>query len=101
MLAEALAAGAVKAGAHVRLHRVPELAPDTAIDANPQWRQHVDRTHDIAPEATMEDVVWADGYAFGSPTRFGLPSPRCLRRSARSGRSTNSELDTRRRRGGP
>jgi hypothetical protein len=70
MLAEALAEGAVKAGAHVRLHRVPELAPGTAIDASPQWRQHVDRTHDIAPEATMEDVVWADCYAFGSPTRL-------------------------------
>jgi NAD(P)H dehydrogenase (quinone) len=71
-LAEAVADGAVKAGAHVRVHRVPELAPDTAIDANPEWRAHVDETHDLVPEAKLDDLAWADAYAFGSPTRFGM-----------------------------
>jgi NAD(P)H dehydrogenase (quinone) len=71
-LAEAVAEGAAKAGAHLRVHRVPELAPDTAIDTNPDWRAHVDRTRDLVPEATMDDLFWADAYAFGSPTRYGL-----------------------------
>jgi NAD(P)H dehydrogenase (quinone) len=70
-LASALAAGAENAGAEVRLRRAPELAPDSAIDANPAWRAHVDATKDLVPEATLGDLEWADAYAFGSPTRFG------------------------------
>ncbi|MDQ7903869.1 NAD(P)H:quinone oxidoreductase [Phytohabitans sp. ZYX-F-186] len=73
-LAEAVAEGAVKAGAHVRVHRVPELAPDTAIDANPDWRAHVDETREVVPEARLDDLAWADAYAFGTPTRFGMVS---------------------------
>ena len=71
-LAEAVADGAGKAGAEVRMHRVAELAPDTAIDANPDWRAHVDLTKDAVPEATLDDLAWADAYAFGTPTRYGL-----------------------------
>lgn len=69
-LAQALAEGAEKEGATVRLRRVAELAPDSAIDANPAWRAHVTATRDI-PVAQPDDLVWADAYAFGSPTRFG------------------------------
>lgn len=69
-IAESLARGAEQAGAEVRLRRVTELAPDAAIDANPAWRAHLDATADI-PEASHEDLRWADGYAFGTPTRFG------------------------------
>ncbi|MFE5512731.1 NAD(P)H:quinone oxidoreductase [Streptomyces sp. NPDC056529] len=69
-LARAVAEGAEKAGAEVRLRRVPELAPDAAIDANPAWRAHVDATGDVEV-ATLDDLEWADAYAFGSPTRFG------------------------------
>ncbi|MGA4943757.1 NAD(P)H:quinone oxidoreductase [Streptomyces cinereoruber] len=69
-LAQAVAEGAEKAGAEVRLRRVPELAPDAAIDANPAWRAHVDATGDVEV-ATLEDLEWADAYALGSPTRFG------------------------------
>ncbi|MEX0172412.1 NAD(P)H:quinone oxidoreductase [Streptomyces sp. LMG1-1-1.1] len=69
-LAQAVAEGAEKAGAEVRLRRVPELAPDTAIDANPAWRAHVDAAGDVEI-ATLDDLEWADAYAFGSPTRFG------------------------------
>ena len=71
-LAEALGDGARKVGAEVRVHRVAELAPDTAIDMNPDWRAHVDRTRDTVPEATLDDLAWADAYAFGTPTRYGL-----------------------------
>ncbi len=70
-LAEALAEGATKAGAEVRLRRVKELAPDSAIDANPAWREHLEASRDI-PEATLDDLVWGHAYAFGTPTRFGL-----------------------------
>ncbi|MFJ3814460.1 NAD(P)H:quinone oxidoreductase [Streptomyces sp. NPDC090056] len=69
-LARAVAEGAEKTGAEVRLRRVPELAPDAAIDANPAWRAHVDATGDVEV-ATLDDLEWADAYAFGSPTRFG------------------------------
>jgi NAD(P)H dehydrogenase (quinone) len=70
-LATAMAEGAEAVGAEVRLRRVPELAPDTAIDANPAWRAHVDATKDAVPEAVLDDLEWADAYAFGTPTRFG------------------------------
>ncbi|MEU7020765.1 NAD(P)H:quinone oxidoreductase [Streptomyces sp. NPDC046203] len=70
-LAEAVAEGAEKAGAEVRLRRAAELAPAAAIDANPAWRAHVDAHADQVEVATLEDLEWADAYAFGSPTRFG------------------------------
>ncbi|MDI2124582.1 NAD(P)H:quinone oxidoreductase [Yinghuangia seranimata] len=72
-LAEAVAEGAAATGADVRLRRVAELAPDSAIDENPQWRRHVDATASLA-EAALDDLAWADAYAFGTPTRFGAPA---------------------------
>ncbi|HEX6470039.1 MAG TPA: NAD(P)H:quinone oxidoreductase [Streptosporangiaceae bacterium] len=69
-LAEALAEGAAAAGAEVRLRRVAELAPAEAIDRNPAWRAHLAAVAGI-PEATHDDLRWADAYAFGTPTRFG------------------------------
>ncbi|OLT06150.1 NAD(P)H:quinone oxidoreductase, type IV [Pseudonocardia sp. CNS-004] len=72
-LAEAVAAGAASTGAEVRLRRVAELAPDSAIDQNPQWRRHADATASIA-QASVDDLAWADAYAFGTPTRFGAPA---------------------------
>jgi NAD(P)H dehydrogenase (quinone) len=72
-LAQALAEGAASAGAGVRLRRVAELAPDSAIDQNPLWRRHADAAASIA-EASVEDLAWADAFAFGTPTRFGAPA---------------------------
>jgi NAD(P)H dehydrogenase (quinone) len=72
-LAQAVAEGAASAGAEVRLRRAAELAPDSAIDENPLWRQHADATSAIA-EASIEDLAWADAFAFGTPTRFGTPA---------------------------
>jgi NAD(P)H dehydrogenase (quinone) len=73
-LADAVAEGAASTGAAVRLRRVPELAPAAAIDRNPAWRDHIDTIAITVPEATLDDLVWADGYAFGTPTRFGNPA---------------------------
>lgn len=44
-----------------------------AINANPAWASHVRATAGI-PEATHDDLRWADGYAFGTPARFGTPA---------------------------
>jgi NAD(P)H dehydrogenase (quinone) len=72
-LARAVAEGAVSAGAEVRLRRVAELAADSAIDQNPQWRRHADSAASIA-QASVEDLAWADAFAFGTPSRFGAPA---------------------------
>lgn len=72
-LAEGVAEGATQAGAEVRLRRVAELAPPAAIAANPAWAAHARATAAI-PEATHDDLRWADGYAFGTPARFGTPA---------------------------
>ncbi|MBK6010428.1 NAD(P)H:quinone oxidoreductase [Streptomyces sp. MBT53] len=69
-LAEAVAEGARKEGAEVRLLRVSELAPEEAIAANDAWSAHASATKDI-PVATPADIEWADAVIFGSPTRFG------------------------------
>jgi NAD(P)H dehydrogenase (quinone) len=69
-LAQAVAEGAEKTGAVVRLRRVAELAPDKAIDANPAWRTHLEATREVEV-ASDGDLIWADAYAFGTPTRYG------------------------------
>ena len=72
-LAKAVAEGARSAGAQVRLRRAAELAPPSAIAANPSWASHVAATHNV-PIAALDDLRWADGYAFGTPSRFGAPA---------------------------
>ena len=72
-LAQAAAQGAEKAGAHVRLRKVAELASPEAINAKPAWIQHLRDTADVA-EASLDDLAWADVVLFGTPTRFGNPA---------------------------
>ncbi|WP_433455756.1 NAD(P)H:quinone oxidoreductase [Streptomyces sp. CA-142005] len=69
-IAKELRDAGVKAGAEVRLLKVAELAPQAAIDSNPAWAANHAATADI-PEATPEDIEWADAVLFGTPTRFG------------------------------
>ncbi len=69
-LAQAVVEGAEAAGAEVRLRKVKELAPPEAINSRPDWRRHLEETRQ-SPEATLEDLEWADAYVFGTPTRFG------------------------------
>lgn len=73
-LAEAVRDGAEAAGAEVRLRRVAELAPPEAIASNPAWVQHKVETDDQVDVVTLDDLEWADGYAFGTPTRYGAPA---------------------------
>jgi NAD(P)H dehydrogenase (quinone) len=72
-LAESLAAGAREAGAEVRVRTVPETVPAEAIAQNPRWQAWIDSGPHHAL-ATLDDLVWADGLAVGSPTRFGGPA---------------------------
>jgi len=72
-LAGAVAEGAAATGAEVRLRRVAELAPADAIARNARWQAHHDAMSS-EPAAELDDLEWADAAAFGTPTRFGLPS---------------------------
>ncbi|MCL8206632.1 MAG: NAD(P)H:quinone oxidoreductase [Actinomycetia bacterium] len=69
-LARAVAEGAESAGAEVRLRKVPELIPLEVIEANPSIKAAHELQQSV-PDATLDDLVWADGIALGSPTRFG------------------------------
>ncbi|MGH3166080.1 MAG: NAD(P)H:quinone oxidoreductase [Trebonia sp.] len=73
-LAEAVRDGAESAGAEVRLRRVAELAPAEAIASNPDWARHIQETDSAVEVASLADLEWADGYAFGTPTRYGAPA---------------------------
>ncbi len=72
-LAKAAAQAAEKAGGEVRLRKVHELAPEEAIASNEGWNQHRLETQDV-PEASADDIDWADVVLFGTPTRFGNPA---------------------------
>ena len=69
-LAKAVAEGALAAGAEVRLRPVEELAPELVISQNQAWGRHRSEVSD-EPTASLDDLEWADGFAFGTPTRFG------------------------------
>ncbi|MFF5228276.1 NAD(P)H:quinone oxidoreductase [Dactylosporangium sp. NPDC000521] len=69
-LAAAVAEGAEKAGATVRLRKVAETVPESIIGGNPAWAAHVSASADVAG-ATLDDLDWADVVLFGTPTRFG------------------------------
>ena len=69
-LARAVAEGAADEGAEVRLRRVAELQEEMLISFKQYWGRHRSELED-QPEAQLEDIEWADGIAFGTPTRFG------------------------------
>ncbi|GAE30489.1 NAD(P)H:quinone oxidoreductase [Halalkalibacter hemicellulosilyticus] len=73
-LAKWAEAGGKEAGAEVKVLKVPELAPEEAINANEAWKAHLEQTKDM-PEVTLSDLEWADAIIFSAPTRFGnLPA---------------------------
>lgn len=71
-LAHNIALGAQSVGAQTRVLRVQETAPPEAISSNASWQNFTEHSTDDL--ARLEDLVWADGIAFGSPTRFGGPA---------------------------
>lgn len=67
-----IAADAAKAaGAEVRLLKARETAPDAAVNSQDAWKAHAEATADI-PEATAEDMEWANAYLISAGTRFGV-----------------------------
>jgi NAD(P)H dehydrogenase (quinone) len=69
-LANEVAAGATSAGGEVRIRQVEEIASELLISQDQHWGRHRAVVRDM-PNATLGDLEWADGIAFGSPTRFG------------------------------
>lgn len=69
-LAQWAKAEAEKNGAEVRLVKVKELVPEEGYSKNPAWKAHIDATKDV-PEATSDDLDWADAILFSTGTRFG------------------------------
>jgi len=67
-LAKALAKGAEEAGAEIRLRQVQELIPEENF--NDVMKKVKEELKDISI-ATNDDLEWADGIAFGTPTRYG------------------------------
>src|SRR5688572_24533715 len=59
-----------EAGAEVRLRKVEELAPASAIEKNQVWKKNMEATKHIQT-AVLEDLDWADAYIFSMPTRYG------------------------------
>ena len=72
-VAKAIEEGAQAAGAEVRFRKVHELAPEEAIKSNEGWSNHRMQTQDV-PEASNDDLEWADAIILGTPTRYGLPT---------------------------
>lgn len=62
--------GAKENGAEVKVLKVPETAPQEAIDSNPAWKANIEATKNV-PEVILDDLEWADAIIFSVPTRFG------------------------------
>ncbi len=69
-LAHAVADGAGVEGAEVRVRHVEESFSEQLISQNQYWGRHRSEVED-EPVASLADLAWADGVAFGTPTRFG------------------------------
>src|SRR5262249_55486763 len=69
-LARAVGAGAAEGGADVRLPPVAQLPPEMLISFRQHWGRHRSELED-QPDASIQDLEWADGIAFATPTRFG------------------------------
>ena len=70
-VANTAARAAEEAGAEVRLRRVAETAPQEVVQGQEAWSNQLAAMQDI-PEATPDDMAWADGYFFAAPTRYGV-----------------------------
>ena len=69
-VALAAAEAAKAAGADVRLRRIAETAPADVVAGQEAWKKQLDKVQDI-PEVSHEDMEWANGYFFISPTSYG------------------------------
>ncbi len=71
-LARAVEEGAKNvAGADVRLRRVQEFDAVLQATANSEHANASRQRQKDVPVVTLDDLRWADGIAFGTPTRYG------------------------------
>lgn len=70
-LALAVAEGAKSEGAEVRLRRAREVVSPEVIASVPGWKESAEAMNAKYEAPTPDDVTWADGVIFGTPTRFG------------------------------
>jgi NAD(P)H dehydrogenase (quinone) len=70
-LALAIADGARKQGAEVRLRRARELVGPDVMAMAPGWAENAAAMNEKYAAPTADDAVWADAILFGTPTRFG------------------------------
>ena len=75
-LAAAAQRAGQEAGAEVRLRKVADI-PETMIADPEAHRRLADETADV-PEATLDDLAWADAIMVGTPVHFGLPAPQIV-----------------------
>lgn len=68
-MAEHIERFANEAGAEVRVRHVREIVDPSVFAENPAWSAHHEAMQQL-PEATGDDLVWADAVILGSPTRF-------------------------------
>lgn len=73
-LAKAIAAGAESEGASVRLRRVDIVEPEFSVDTQRADYITAQEEYRALQRASMEDLEWANGIIWGSPTRYGLMS---------------------------
>ena len=69
-MAEIAAEAAREAGAEVRVRKVRETAPEGVVNGQDAWRAQAERSASV-PEATLEDLEWANAYLLSAPTRYG------------------------------
>ncbi|HYL75262.1 MAG TPA: NAD(P)H:quinone oxidoreductase [Bryobacteraceae bacterium] len=70
-MANAVADGAKAEGAEVRLRRARDIVGPEVMALAPGWAENAARMNALYPAPTPDDVEWADGVIFGTPTRFG------------------------------
>lgn len=73
-LARAVVRGAEAEGAEVRLRRVDIEPPEYSVDAQRADFLAAQAEYRALPRASQEDLIWARGIVWGSPTRYGLMS---------------------------
>ncbi|WP_022962152.1 NAD(P)H:quinone oxidoreductase [Halopseudomonas pelagia] len=73
-LARTIAEGALAEGAEVRLCRVALSDPEFSVDTSRADFIAAQAEFQALPQASAEDLEWATGIIWGSPTRYGLMS---------------------------
>jgi NAD(P)H dehydrogenase (quinone) len=69
-MAQRAAQAGDKAGAEVRLRQVARQPTGGERATSEAQARHAEQSAEV-PNATADDVVWADAVLFGSPTRYG------------------------------